>query len=47
MTSRRTFLTQIGQAGGFGATYVMMQSLGLLAIPFLLASALADSGCRW
>jgi monoamine oxidase len=41
MTSRRTFLTQIGQVGGFSATYVMMQSLGLLAIPAAKASTIA------
>jgi monoamine oxidase len=41
MTSRRTFLAQIGQAGGFGATYVMMQSLGLLAISAAKASTVA------
>src|ERR1035438_4945379 len=39
MTTRRTFLTQVGQAGGFGAAYVMMQSLGLLAIPAAKASS--------
>lgn len=31
MTSRRKFLQAIGRAGGFGATYVAMQALGLLA----------------
>ena len=41
MTTRRAFLTQVGQAGGFGAAYVMMQSLGLLAIPSTKASAVA------
>ena len=41
MTTRRTFLTQVGQAGGFGATYVLMQSLGLLAIPAARASSVA------
>jgi monoamine oxidase len=30
--SRRTFLTRIGHAGGFGAAYVAMQGLGLLPI---------------
>src|SRR5260370_5749376 len=38
MTTRRAFLTQVGQAGGFGATYVMMQSLGLLPLPEAAAS---------
>jgi monoamine oxidase len=33
MTTRRNFLTQVGRAGGFGATYLIMQSLGLLPIP--------------
>src|ERR1700682_1084823 len=41
MTSRRMFLTQVGQAGGFSAAYVMMQSLGLLAIPAAKASTIA------
>jgi monoamine oxidase len=41
MTTRRAFLTQVGQAGGFGAAYVMMQSLGLLAVPALKASTVA------
>jgi len=41
MTTRRAFLTQVGQAGGFGAAYVMMQSLGLLAIPASKASTVA------
>jgi monoamine oxidase len=31
--TRRQFLTRIGQAGGLGATYVLMQSLGLLPVP--------------
>ena len=31
MTSRRAFLHAIGRAGGFSATYVAMQALGLLA----------------
>jgi len=43
MTSRRMFLTQVGHAGGFGAAYVMMQSLGLLAIPAAQASTVALS----
>jgi len=38
MTTRRTFLTQVGRAGGFGAAYVMMQSLGLLPLPEAAAS---------
>jgi monoamine oxidase len=33
MTTRRAFLMQVGQAGGFGAAYMMMQSLGLLPLP--------------
>jgi len=33
VTTRRNFLTQLGRAGGFGATYLIMQSLGLLPIP--------------
>jgi monoamine oxidase len=41
MTSRRMFLTQVGQAGGFGASYAVMQSLGLLAIPAAKASTIA------
>jgi monoamine oxidase len=38
MPTRRNFLTQVGQAGGFGLTYLMMQSLGLLPIPASEAS---------
>ncbi len=38
MTTRRAFLTQVGRAGGFGATYLIMQSLGLLPIPDSKAS---------
>jgi monoamine oxidase len=41
MTTRRGFLTRVGQAGGFGAAYVMMQSLGLLEIPASRASTIA------
>jgi monoamine oxidase len=33
VTTRRSFLTQVGRAGGFGATYLIMQSLGLLPLP--------------
>jgi monoamine oxidase len=40
MTTRRDFLTQVGRAGGFGATYLIMQSLGLLPIPPSEASVL-------
>src|SRR6266699_2403450 len=38
MTTRRAFLMQVGQVGGFGAAYVMMQSLGLLPLPEAAAS---------
>jgi monoamine oxidase len=38
MTTRREFLTQAGRVGGYGLTYTMMQSLGLLAIPASQAS---------
>jgi len=31
--TRRQFLLRAGQAGGIGATYVLMQSLGLLPLP--------------
>jgi len=47
MTARRSFLTQVGRAGGFGATYLIMQSLGLLPLPPSEASTLrlaVDSG---
>src|ERR1700737_3323212 len=47
MTTRRSFLTQVGHAGGFGAAYVLMQSLGLLATPASKASTVrlaANSG---
>src|SRR4051812_28953787 len=35
--TRRQFLTRVGQAGGYGATFVLMQSLGLLPIPEVAA----------
>ena len=38
--TRRQFLTRVGQAGGFGATYVLMQSLGLLPAPDAVADTL-------
>lgn len=38
--TRRQFLMRVGQAGGYRAAFVMMQSLGLLAIP----EASAESG---
>src|SRR5260370_5185719 len=38
MTTRRAFLMQVGQVGGFGAAYVMMQSLGLLPLREAAAS---------
>lgn len=38
--TRRQFLTRVGQAGGFGATYVLMQSLGLLPAPAAVADTL-------
>ena len=47
MTTRRNFLTQVGRAGGFGATYFIMQSLGLMPVPPTEASTLRlpeDSG---
>ncbi len=31
--TRRQFLMRVGQAGGYSAAFVMMQSLGLLAVP--------------
>ena len=40
MTTRRDFLTQVGRAGGYSATYLIMQSLGLLPIPASEASTL-------
>jgi monoamine oxidase len=36
--TRRNFITRIGQVGGFGAAYTIMQSLGLLAVPASEAS---------
>src|SRR5258708_20710253 len=33
MTTRRAVVMQVGHVGGFGAAYVMMQSLGLLPLP--------------
>src|SRR3981189_2379500 len=38
MTTRRAFLMHVGHVGGFGAAYVMMQSLGLLPLPEAAAS---------
>jgi monoamine oxidase len=40
--SRRQFLSRVGQAGGYGATFVLMQSLGLLPI----AETAAESTLR-
>ena len=37
--SRREFLMRVGQAGGYRAAFVMMQSLGLMAIPEVEAEA--------
>ena len=36
--SRRDFLMRVGQAGGYGAAFTMMQSLGLLPVTASLAS---------
>jgi monoamine oxidase len=49
VTTRRNFLTQVGRAGGFGATYLIMQSLGLLPLPpseASIAPRLAPAGAR-
>ena len=35
--TRRQFLMRVGQAGGYSAAFVMMQSLGLVAIPEVAA----------
>ena len=37
--TRRQFLTRAGQAGGYGAAYVLMQTLGLLPAPDAAADA--------
>ena len=37
--TRREFLMRVGQAGGYSAAFVMMQSLGLMAIPEVEAEA--------
>ena len=37
--TRREFLMRVGQAGGYRAAFVMMQSLGLLAVPEAEAEA--------
>jgi monoamine oxidase len=37
--TRRQFLMRAGQAGGYGAAYVLMQSLGLLPVPRAAADA--------
>jgi monoamine oxidase len=39
--SRREFLTRVGQAGGYSAAFVTMQTLGLLPIPAAEARPLA------
>src|SRR5579862_5183189 len=39
MTTRRSFLTQVGKAGGFSAAYIMMQSVGLLPVAASKASS--------
>ena len=44
MTTRRNFLADVGRAGGFGATYLLMQSLGLLPILASEASVLRLPG---
>ncbi|MGB9108241.1 MAG: FAD-dependent oxidoreductase, partial [Telluria sp.] len=38
--TRREFLLRVGQAGGYSAAFVMMQSLGLLAVPETAAAEL-------
>lgn len=40
MPTRREFLTRLGQAGGVGAAYTMMQSIGLLPAPSSYRSTL-------
>jgi monoamine oxidase len=40
--TRRQFLMRSGQAGGYGTAYVLMQSLGLLAIPEAEAQSLSS-----
>ena len=37
--TRRQFLMRAGQAGGYGAAFVLMQSLGLLPVPEAAAKA--------
>ena len=37
--TRRDFLTRVGQAGGYSAAFMMMQSLGLLPAPEAYAHA--------
>jgi monoamine oxidase len=39
-TTRRDFLTRVGQAGGFSAAFLAMRSLGLMSIPDMSASRL-------
>jgi len=38
--TRRTFISRVGQAGGYGAAFTIMQSLGLLPLPAEEASTL-------
>ena len=43
--TRRDFLMRVGQAGGYGAAFLTMQHLGLMAVPEASAMALAmESG---
>ena len=39
--TRRGFLTQVGQAGGFSATVIAMQSLGMMPAKAELVPAIA------
>src|SRR5262249_21152848 len=38
MPSRRDFLMRVGDAGGFGAAFVTLQSMGLFPVPASAAS---------
>ena len=44
--TRRDFLMKVGQAGGYGAAFTMMQSLGLLPVMASAAATVRYTGSR-
>jgi monoamine oxidase len=41
-TTRRDFLTRVGQAGGFSAAFITMRSLGLMPLPEEVSASVLD-----